>query len=243
MDGCALSSKSVYQILIKKEIDSFHHVNTLKTSLTFIKNNALLSRGHVENNGLIQTIQSSDGIDKEYDIWDDVFLDGLDLHRHFCRNSPYGPIMFKIDLKILTLPDFQEIYITKDNPTNWKSKPSVHDCYYKDLSEFENDYRNSGKIKDGQIMFTFKSPGRNIKLNKFCNEIIVDDPNIFSSDKSLGILAKKKIIDELQINGLGHIPVSLRHSNEKWHSCWCFTNYSSMRFLNLDKMKLFFGTS
>lgn len=242
MKQFALSSKTIYKILTDKKIESFHHVNTLKTSLTFIQNNALLSRQFVEQNSLIQTAQDSDLIDKKYSIWDDIFVDGLDLHDHFNRNSPYGCIMFKIDLKLLTLPGFQEVYITKDNPTNWHKIPEWTDRYYANVEEFNSEYGNKGKIWDGRIMFTFKNTNDKIKLNKFCKEIIVDNPHIFSSDKtkSLGHLTFNKIVNELGKNNLSHIKTTLRHSEKSLPFCWCVTNYAQMRYFNRTKLEQFF---
>ncbi|ASU35838.1 hypothetical protein MuYL_3953 [Mucilaginibacter xinganensis] len=217
----------------------------MATSITFIRNNALLTRKFVEDNNLPQTVQNSDPIDKEYGLWDDIFLDGLDLHQHFNRNSPYGPIMFKIDLKILTLPDFQNVYITKDNPTNWRSKPNWDDRYYKNIEEFAKDYRNSGRVRDGQIMFTFKNCSDKIKLNKFCREIIVDNPHILLKDniRSLGTLALSKIVSELSSNKLSHIPVTLRHNENTLPFCWCVKNYGQMQLFNKSELILRFSSN
>lgn len=224
---------------MSKNIKYFHHVNTFQTSKTFIENNALLSRKYVSDNSLTQTTQSSDAIDIKYDVFDDIFVDGLDLHQHFNRNSPYGPIMFKLDLKLLTIPNFSKIYITKDNPTNWFSKPNLNDRYYNDIDEFEKDYRNSGKVKDGQIMFTFKNSSSTLKLNKFCREVIIDNPHIFSTDKSksLGHITYDKIVAQLKNNGLGHIKVTLRHSDKTVPFCWCVSNYGQMRLLDKTKLR------
>ncbi|MBK9485679.1 MAG: hypothetical protein IPO01_10855 [Chitinophagaceae bacterium] len=63
-----------------------------KKALTFIKQGALLSRGYVETNKLAQTAQTSDALDKEFDVWDTVFLDGTDLHKKFGSRNKYGPI-------------------------------------------------------------------------------------------------------------------------------------------------------
>lgn len=230
MKQFALNSKEIYRILNLKGINFFHHVNTFQTSKTFIENNGLLSRKYVEENNLIQTHQESDELDRQYGVFDDVFVDGLDLHEHFNRNSPYGPIMFKIDLKILTVPDFSEVYITKDNPTNWHKRPNLEDRYYENIGEFESEYRNGSKVRDGQIMFTFKNSSTKLKLNKFCREIIVDNPHILSLDKSksLGPVTFDKIHDLLKGNRLGHVKLTLRHP-DNIPMCWCVKNYNAMK--------------
>lgn len=243
MDEYKLDSRKLYEILKKKGINSFHHANTVLTSKSFIEARSMLSRGHVEKLGLFQTEQASDAIDKKFNVWNDIFLDGLDLHKHFSRNSPYGPIMFLIDLKILHSPNFPHVYITKSNPTVWNSTTQWSQRYYSNLDDFDKEYRNSKKVRDGQIMFTFKNIEKGIKLNKYCHEILVDNPNILSRDrtKSLGIVTMKRIEQSLKKNGLSHIPVRLRHQGERFTRCWCSTNYLIMRKSNLPQLKKLFS--
>lgn len=57
MENYALPSKEVYRILREKGLQYLYHANTVATSLTFIKQNALLSRHYVEANNLVQTWQ------------------------------------------------------------------------------------------------------------------------------------------------------------------------------------------
>lgn len=85
MDDFYINPKRVYQILVGKKIEYLYHANTVLTSLTFIQQKALLSRNFIEREQLIQTEQKSDQEDKKYNVWDDVFLDGLDLHKKYRR--------------------------------------------------------------------------------------------------------------------------------------------------------------
>lgn len=78
-----ISNLALHQILTDKGFTHFHHANTIATAITFIESKGLLSRGEVERRGLIQTKQASGEDDKTYDVWNDVFLDILDLHVFF----------------------------------------------------------------------------------------------------------------------------------------------------------------
>ena len=97
-------------------VEFLYHANTVSTSITFIENNALLSRHFVESNNLFQSNQPSDKEDKLFDVWDHVFLDGEDLHKRYSRANKYGPVLFRFKLELLTSPQFQNVFITKTNP-------------------------------------------------------------------------------------------------------------------------------
>ena len=60
MEKYKLSAKSLYSILKEKKVDFLYHANTVLTSLTFIRERALLSRGYVAENNFEQTDQKSD---------------------------------------------------------------------------------------------------------------------------------------------------------------------------------------
>jgi hypothetical protein len=106
-----LSSINVYDVLVEKGVTNFYHANSVRTSLTFIKERALVSRAYVEGGKLDQTDQYTDTKDKDLGIWDAVFLDVQDLHKHFGINH-YGPVLFELDLKVLLDPDFNTVQIT-----------------------------------------------------------------------------------------------------------------------------------
>lgn len=61
-------AESIIGILKNKGISHLYHANTVKTSCTFLRNGGLLSRGAVEKLKLEQSPQSSDEIDKKFDV-------------------------------------------------------------------------------------------------------------------------------------------------------------------------------
>jgi hypothetical protein len=230
MDNYYIPPKTLYHLLKDKGVNYFYHANTVLTSLTFIENRALLSRAYVENNNLTQTPQKSDNDDKRYDVWDNVFLDGLDLHKRFSNANKYGPILFVLKLEILLLPSMPKILITKNNPWYWKPSTKTEDRYYSNIEDLSKDYL-TGKILDSRIMFTFRSPNTFIRLNKFLQKIIIDKPTIllrnrFGEQKNVGDFAYEIICTNLEQHGLSHIPVEQRHQDQTIHFCKCNFTYN-----------------
>ncbi|MFP3595208.1 hypothetical protein [Chryseobacterium sp. SIMBA_029] len=113
-----LNNQELYDFFVEKEILALYHANTVGTTITYLQNDGLLSRGAVEDKGLFQTYQKTDAKDKIVDVWNDVFLDTNDLHTYFDRENRYGPILFELDLDLVKDESF-EIWITKDNPIRW----------------------------------------------------------------------------------------------------------------------------
>lgn len=75
-----LVSKRVYEILKNKGVETLHHANSIITSCQFLRTASLVSRGTAHRKALYQTPQKSDGIDKTYAIWFDIFTDSVDIH-------------------------------------------------------------------------------------------------------------------------------------------------------------------
>jgi len=83
-----MTGAEVHGVLQAAGVTHLHHANTVTTSCTFLQKRGLLSRGWIEYYKLPQIRQSSDDIDKKYSIWNDVFMDGVDIHdRASCRIS------------------------------------------------------------------------------------------------------------------------------------------------------------
>ncbi|KGO81565.1 hypothetical protein Q763_07935 [Flavobacterium beibuense F44-8] len=224
-----LSSKLLYHILKDKKIEHLYHANTVLTSLTFIEQESLLSRAYVENNNLNQTPQKSDKEDKKYNVWNDVFLDALDLHTKYSRPNKYGPILFVLNLDLLLSPYFETILITKTNPWYWKDSTLLSEKYYSNLEDVRNDYLSGEKI-DAQIMFTFRNIEQKLNLKRYLSKIIIDKPSIIISlqsgiKKNVGdyaseaiekALLKKNIITEIEV----------RHIGQNFFSCNCNLTYT-----------------
>ncbi|WP_332733848.1 hypothetical protein [Flavihumibacter sp.] len=223
-----IDSKELFRLLTGKGVSTFHHANTAKTALTFISEGALLSRAYVENNGLFQTEQYTDEKDKKLDIWDAVFVDGLDLHEKFSRRNKYGPVLFHMDLKMLLSEDFPFVRVTKNNPANWSL---IETNFYSSIEDIDKDYLTGNDYRDGGIMFLFDKPEKKLALNTYCTKIIVDDPRITlvckdQSQRPISELVKATMENTLKENGLHNIPVQIRHPDLS--HCSCYLHYKMM---------------
>lgn len=227
----------MFKLLQSKGVRQFYHANTVKTALTYIQHGALLSRSYVERNQLLQTDQDSDNIDKKFNIWDTVFMDGKDLHNLFGRRNLYGPILFEMRLEVLLEIDWKGIAVTKENPSYWREGP----LYFEKLTEIEEKYNKGNKLQDGKTMFLFNSPEKSIKLDQFCNKILIDDPfkNFKAHDgsvKSIGDAIQNRIDNALGKANLSNIKTELRHNNRI--PCSCRNEYHRMNRLKFDNLFL-----
>lgn len=208
-DKYYISSKQLYTVLTNKGITNLYHANTVETSLTFINNRALLSRGYVEFHNLIQTVQNSDDKDKRVGVWNDVFLDGKDLSTYFHRPNYYGPVLFVMKLDLLNSPLFDKVLVTKDNPNNWNENIVDNvdkNRYYCSIDDINNNYLKGDYYKHARIMFTFRDIEDKMKLNKFCEKIILDQ----TEDEIINKKSEEKIKDAMKKNGIGHIKLEKR---------------------------------
>lgn len=240
MDKFYLNPKSLYEMLKEKGVEYLYHANTVLTSKTFIQNRALLSRAYVEDNNLIQTDQNSDLDDKQHGVWDDIFLDGFDLHKKYSRPNNYGPVLFVLKLELLLSQSISKILITKNNPWYWGHNDELENRYYNNIDDVKKDYLTGRKI-DARIMFTIRKPQTNIKLNKYLKFIGIDKPNILinftSHKKNLGDLVLENISETMKLNGLGHIPVIHRQHRRVINTCTCNLKYSYLFNRNYQELK------
>lgn len=240
MEKFYINPKTLYSILKDKNVKNLYHANTVLTSLTFIQQRSLLSRGYVASHGLLQTNQASDEEDMRYKVWDDIFMDGMDIHKKYSTANDYGPVLFLIKLEVLLMPELSPLLVTKVNPWYWKRYPSWEERYFQEASEIKEKYL-TGKMLDSNCMFTFRSPDKTIKLNKFLEEIIIDKPGykiILQSsgeEKELGQAVYDRIRSTLDENGLRQVPIKFRHDGEKNIFCSCNFRYSKLKLTNKEE--------
>lgn len=210
-----LDNKELHALLTEKEIFFLHHANTASTSITFLEQGGLLSRGAAENKGLHQSIQSSDALDKVFDVWNDTFLDSADLHEYFSRQNYYGPILFKFSIDFLLTEEY-DIWITKDNPINWRTNMTPAEKYFSNVKELRDNWDNYQRQKK---MLTIKNQTEPI-LFKYVYQVLVDDPKVEVD----GVLLSNEVFKGLK----GAITSSISLKGKfKWRECSCFctSNY------------------
>jgi len=216
-----LSNIDLYNFLVEKEVLALYHANTVRTSLTYFNQNGLLSRGAVENMGLYQTPQSSDEVDKVLNVWNDVFLDTIDLHSFFPRQNYYGPILFELDIDLIKNDNF-EIWITKNNPINWKKETPDNERYFINIDDLKENW---DKIPRQRKMITVRNNQSPI-LFQYIRRIIVDDPRVTikqGDDKIHVFNQSVKIIKE--IISEGHQLKNKFITRECKGYCYCTSNY------------------
>lgn len=215
-----LNNLDVYNILLDQGIKYLYHANTVATACTYIENGGLLSRGAVEHLNLNQTPQSSDEDDKRFDVWNDIFLDSIDLHGKFPRQNYYGPVLFKFNLDLLKDSNLPELHITKDNPIRWNDDMSTSDKYFQNINEFKKNYK-LGSYKE---MITLKNTLEILPFNNYLVEIILDNPMVLIENESLREKAKDALNDAIKKSSYDYSKVTktIRKCNP---SCFCKDNY------------------
>jgi hypothetical protein len=243
MPNYNLNTAELYDILLKKGITHLYHANTVSTSITFLNHKSLLSRKYVEDNKLFQTTQYSDDKDKKFDIYDDIFLDFVDIHEEWKRYNKYGPFLFAFSIELLKSDEVNSLRITKKNPVHWKVTESEEDWYYSNLKDFDDNYRKGNKLKDVGTMIILKDLNGKLPLRPNIKKFIFDNPNLFVDYKSekqylsqlLGT-ELKKIVNE---NDFTDIERVLRHKH-KIFRCSCWHQYNIMLWRDLNNLKRLF---
>ena len=221
-----LSAKGVREVLARRGVDALYHANTVTTACTFLSQDALLSRGNVEDQGLQQTPQASDSIDKKRRIWRDVFLDAVDIHARINRRNYYGPILFVLDLDLLIRTPVETVWVTKKNPTEWISREPRSHRFFRSLEEFEQTYM----LGDFGSMLMLRDTGGQLTLHGNTRRIIVDDPGpltLTSSQIDVFPPAMKALRRSAQAGGLRYLRIQRRDCKE-W--CGCHDQYRTYPF-------------
>ena len=225
-----LDNKELYDLLTEKGIHYLHHANTVSTSITFITQEGLMSRGGIESKGLFQSAQSSDDADKRFNVWNDIFLDSVDLHGYYPRQNFYGPILFKFPVELLLLKDYN-VWITKDNPIYWTTAMTDSEKYFTSVKELREKWDLHQRQKK---MITIRNVLEPI-LFEHLTEIIIDNPNV--RIKEIVLLNESVAGFKAAIVGKPHLinKFKLRSCSG---SCYCRDNYLT-KVTTRDLKKLF----
>lgn len=212
-----LNNKDFLELLIEKGVTHLHHANTVATSITFIENNGLLSRGDVADNGLFQTEQASDEDDIRFDVWGDVFVDTVDLHGLFPRQNLYGPVLFKFNLEFL-LNDDLHIWVTKNNPMFWTDNLTEEDKYFQSVDELRKRWY---QFDTQRKMVTIRKPKKPI-LFQYLEEIIIDNPKVIINGN---IRLKLESMNALYFATEKHPNLRRLIRERECKYCFCTKNY------------------
>lgn len=211
-----MNGAEVRQVLADKGVSRIFHANSVKTSLSLLKLGGLASRARVEASGLAQTNQISDALDRKYNIWNDIFMDSVDIHERISDRNHYGPVLFSIDLGVLgALASGSEVFVTKKNPTKWKDSDSQEDRYYNDV----NDLYGNVVVGDFDHMLVIRHSSGLVKFDGFLKNVILDVPVSGGGD----YFDKAKAALE---NGLKDAGLSAAVSARSCSYCRCNQSYA-----------------
>jgi hypothetical protein len=209
--GNAVKNTELLEVLRGKGVEALHHVNSVRTSCTFLGAGRMLSRAYVENNRLAQTIQTSDAIDKKFGIWGDVFLDGVDIHSRARRNNHYGPVLFVLDLESVLRDKSLEgcVRITRENPIHWRIDQAEEERFFTSCKDFAESY----SFGDFGRMFTVRTKEGWIPLQPHLRVIILDDPSIQDRKKDAFQNARDALQQSAKTGGI-NVEVRKRSCSE-----------------------------
>jgi len=172
-----LPSSQVHKAFVNIGADFIHHANTVLTACQFLRERALLSRGTIERRGLLQTEQSSDGLDKKYGIWFDVFTDSVDIHKRASTENIYGPVLFVFDVGLIQKAYTGRVWVTKLNPTKWDGKTKRQRWF-----QSKEDLKTNLTYGTFDHMIVFRHCGGELPFGKYLRKIILDDPGMKTKD-------------------------------------------------------------
>lgn len=171
-----LRPRDVHRVFSDAGASVLHHANTVTTSATFLENGALLSRAYVERHGLQQTPQVSDDKDRQFHVWNCIFLDHVDIHHQGGRvrgPNRYGPVLFKFDIGLLLrLPEGSTVNVTKSNPVHWVAGQRVSERWFRK----PRDLKVALSFGDFDKMIVIRPPGGRLNFPGRCAVVEIDDP-------------------------------------------------------------------
>lgn len=236
-----LDAKQIRRVLQENGIRFLYHANTLVTPCSFLQEGALLSRSAVEKRHLDQTSQKSDPIDKKFRIWNDVFLDVVDIHVKASNRNVYGPILFLIDLKMLGT-SVKSVWITKRNPVDWVARDKKAERFYSSVEEFRKSYFHPSRPYKGQdfgAMIMLRNVNGVLPLKGVLRKLVVDEPNTKFKTKGKIIQASDYAVKMLRtaakVSGLKNIRIERRSCSA---GCGCHADYRQWPFMVKEKFAL-----
>ncbi|MDR3606238.1 MAG: hypothetical protein P4M08_02530 [Oligoflexia bacterium] len=137
-----LATQELRELFKARKLTYVFHANAIETSLSFISQNALISREAASKNNLPQANQYTDEIDQKHGIYGDLFFNILDHHTIFKAPNVYGPVTFTIPFEqiliLLEQTPGAAINITRKNPEKWIDSEADKDKWYSNVQEFES---------------------------------------------------------------------------------------------------------
>ena len=214
----SISAEEISTVLCAKKIDQLYHANTVLTTLSFLRTGGILSRGAIEQRKLPQTPQTTDRLDKQLGIWNDVFFDSADIHQRASELNKYGPITLVFD-KNLVLLNGLDIKITKDNPIRWIAGMSDAEKYFCSTEELAADY-SKGAFHQHLTLHNMLEP---VPFVPYLRQIIIDNPRLTPNSRfDAAFTAIQEVLSQ-------RYPGMQLQTRECPSACQCTTQYNKYR--------------
>ena len=199
-----MTNTQIKQLLLSRGVHHLYHTNTVATSLSFLQNGGLLSRGLCNDMHLPQTEQYTDKLDQDYDIFYDIFFDSIEIQR-ITGISYYGPVLFEYNIDVLDIVNEGDIRVSKMNPQKWRKTSSENERYF-------NDYETLAFCYDpydfGQHIM-LKNQTKSLPFD-FLEKIVLSNPQ--QDENSLFESAKTAIEDVIDDEWID-VPLLIRDYN------------------------------
>ncbi len=204
-----------------KRARAFNHANSVRTSCSFLQKGALLSRAYIQNHSLSQTPQPSDAIDQQFGIWNEIFLDAVDIHARARRNNHYGPVLFVLNMESILRDNSMQgaVRVTRENPIYWKAGQTEAERYFETTEQFSSEYN----LGDFGRMFTIRLGDGRLPLGPHLSTIVLDDPHIKSNGDDAYTIAQEALLEAARIGGL-EVKIIRRQCSD---NCKCATTYQN----------------
>ena len=167
-----MDSLEVKRVLEEKHVHYLYHANSVLTSISYLEHGGIMSREYTENCGYPQTPQQSDDTDKLFDIYNDIFLDSVDVHECSKNVNHYGPVLFVYSLDVLDeIRDF-DVCVTRVNAMYWLERNTPENQrYYENVTQLRNFFT---KGNFGQSI-TIRHISQPLSFDHLV-KIIIEDP-------------------------------------------------------------------
>lgn len=223
-----MNGQEVGEVLRRKRVTELHHANTVTTSCTFLQLGGLASRGHVEGKGLSQTPQYTDAADKQFGIWNDIFVDSVDIHERASRRNCYGPVLFVLDAAIIDhLPPGSEVVVMKKNPTKWVVGEPDERRYFSGVHDLDENF-SKGEFDH---MIVIRGGDGLLPFQSFVKHILVDDPGRCLTSGQQAIEWAEGRLKAAFPKTSGCPPI-----NRRACLCGCVQQYGDLRATDLDRL-------
>lgn len=174
----SITVQEIKKILIENNVEYLYHANTVLTSITFLKQGGLMSRGLVEEMGLCQTSQKTDELDKKLGVYYDIFFDSDDIHSRAKDINYYGPVTFVYSIDILDILNDKEVKVTRNNPLYWNISIPKDKYYFDDIYSMRREY-HKGDFKQHLTICNFHQP---LSFSPYLVKVIIENPNIKNTE-------------------------------------------------------------